>query len=550
MKKVLLIIGIIIFFTSCQSYHFGVTYEKNEIGVFAGGVNGTMENTLFYFPVLKDNDMKALDEQGYTYDIGYDISFKYPFRFFNNVVGIYPMASFEARYSFFDSLFAFEDNRLTMGFKIGGGFEISFIPTMYLRGDIQYMPQFLSISSENNQGYRFSLSLGFRAKDDPLRVQLQRAKDTREREQRLATQRREAEKAEQQRVQNLQNAASRNPNSVDAQYELLKYYIAGGKNVTAAAQAEKIAQLDQNFINQENTNLSASSAADLGIQTSSAFTYGNHSIYFLLGKLYYDAAVSTATSDPEKAAPQPEKNSTLEKALAAFRTGFGLDITAGKNNNTNLRRMYHGYIAKINELLNRKDDQISAYIELAKVASLTNAAAAVMFSNFAITYEIHGRRTGNYTRQANGTWLYNGNVLAEPVVIYKTVGNAWIVRINGRSPNEFYARNRTTQTVASLRSTYNMTGFPTGFSEIHRGEFYLTEMYDIEVISIRTTSRGIEYSTEIWNSSDSLIFQILQMSERLRTLDTSSRPTLKLYEVYAEDNANGRISTGVRDPER
>jgi len=524
-------------FLSCNTYHIGGAYEMqnrtNKTGVLLGGSNEYIENAFFYFPK---------SENEFAHTIGYDINIKYPLRFFNDSMGIYPMVGFESRYSFFDSSFlSYEENQLGLGIKFGGGLEISFIPAMFFRFDAFYQPEF-STFMDSFPGTRFSASLGFRTNNDPVRRRIK--------EKRASA---AAERERAQRPLNLERTAARNPNDARAQYEWGYYlYITQKDYVKAARVFERIINIDPNFRVTGSFFITAREASNMGFTVTQNLEYSNFSIYCFLGAAYRDSA-QAGGANPSYRVAAADRQSTLDKALAAFVQGYEIDIVNGRNTGANLKTAYTAFLIRGLKEVNRLNEANAMYAELAKTAVLTDAAAAALFGDWALTYEMSGRRRGNYTRQRNGSWLFNGAAVREAAVTIKTVSNAWIVSIDGKSPSQFYARNRTSRTRENLRAIYDLVNFPAEVTEFFRGEFILPEMYDIKVISFQTRGNRIYFSEDVWNSSEDRIYSLYKITTNMiikaitanPNITDDNRPALVSYEIYTEDLPEGKVSFGI-----
>jgi len=152
---------------ACQSYQLGGTLEPREVdnakGVFFSGdaLEGYVESTaIVFFP---DKDEK-------NWVLGYDYNLKYPLNFARNYLSIFPIVGFEGRYTLGGESDGTETSfsGMGMGIKFGGGFDISPTPAFFIRGKAMYVPDFTAFLN-SKPGFRFSLSLGYRTDDDPVR---------------------------------------------------------------------------------------------------------------------------------------------------------------------------------------------------------------------------------------------------------------------------------------------------------------------------------------------------------------------------------------------
>ncbi|MCL2804901.1 MAG: hypothetical protein FWD26_03070 [Treponema sp.] len=367
-KKIVSIFFISVVFTlflTCNTYQIGGSYAVKEgassYGVSLGGdFIEYLESSLYMYANINE-----------TFDIlgfGYEIGLKYPFYLGKNRIGIFPMATFETQY-----LNPFSNGQWGLGIKFGGGLELNLSPSLFIRGTFLYQPEFTTFL-DGNPGYNINASLGFRTKDDPVRRKLTQARNERQRTQSEQARRQEANRSEQDKVRALQRAISSNPNSAKAHYDMGMYHVSNRDNVLAAASMARALELDPAYRHTGRSHYTPSNAATFGIQTTSNFSFEDYSLNYYLACMYFDAANGTGT-DPNKFVPAAEKQSTLEKTLATYRRGYEIDITGGKNNNRNLRAVYLGFIAKTLDLMGRRDEASSMYVELSRTTTVTDDIA-------------------------------------------------------------------------------------------------------------------------------------------------------------------------------
>ena len=349
---------------ACQSYQVGGTLEAREnanaMGAFfAVEANEYVENSLVYL-----HDMYPKTQFISGSGIGYDFTVKIPIDFARDHLSIFPMASFEGRYinttpknEEFDL-----SQILGLGVKFGGGLDISFSRFFYLRGKAQYQPD-ITTWMNSHPGLRFSVALGYRTDDDPIRWSLTRQR-TAQQEAKLARQ------AEQDKEKAFQQAISSDPNNAQLYYERGNYLYTNKKIVPASALWEKALELDPNYRVETGYMWTPTVASNLGVQSSGNLEFSNFSLFLHLAMLLRDSATGTG-NETDNVVSESAKKATLEKALGSFRRGYEIDITGGKNTNRNLRTVYLGYIAHTLDLLGRTQEATASYAELAKVANVT-----------------------------------------------------------------------------------------------------------------------------------------------------------------------------------
>ena len=177
-KKLLVTIGltmVIILTTACQSFRLGVGFEplgadNNAMGFMIGGNSTSVtDGSVYYFHEVPNHTMEDP-----LPGIGIDIGVMIPITI--GRISILPMANFEGRYLLgnLENLSSedFTEN-LGLGITFGGGLDLSFTRSMYLRGRILYQPESTSFFGEN-YGMRYSVALGFRGKNDPVRKRIER----------------------------------------------------------------------------------------------------------------------------------------------------------------------------------------------------------------------------------------------------------------------------------------------------------------------------------------------------------------------------------------
>ena len=365
---------------ACQSYQLGGTMEPREHanafgGFFAAESNKYVENSLFYI-----HDMYPGTTVMSGAGIGYDFSVKIPIDFAKDRLSLFPMASIEGRYiqNNEDDL-DFSDS-FGLGVKFGGGLDINFSRFFYLRGKVQYQPGITSWM-DSYPGFRYGLALGYRTASDPIRSSITRTRNTQQRDRlaRQAAQERElaaqeqarlARQAELDRETAFQQAIAAEPNNPQLYYERGHYFFTNERIIPASALWERTLELDSNYRVSSSLRWTSNIASGFGVQTSGNIDFSNFSLNLHLAILHRDSATGTG-NDPEKVVPEADKRATLEKALAAFRRGYEIDITGGRNTNRNLQTVYLGYIAHTLDLLGRTQEASAAFVELSRVANVT-----------------------------------------------------------------------------------------------------------------------------------------------------------------------------------
>lgn len=232
----------------------------------------------------------------------------------------------------------------------------------------------------------------------------------------------------QNREEALKKAVSDDPNNPAKYGDLAVFYRTQGKYVLAAGVYEKMAELDPAYRLSDSSTYSytPSTAAFFGVQTDKRIEFNNISVFFMLAAMYFDMANGSGT-DPEKVVPQTERQNTFEKALAAFRRGYEIDITRGANNDKNLQIAYLMIIGLTLDKLGRTDEANSTYTELAKIANVTDPIARRIGSAVA------GTSTGPQSSEKWGitgtirTYNFNGRNLTNQV------GTCYVVQYNDDS---------------------------------------------------------------------------------------------------------------------
>ena len=176
---------------------------------------------------------------------------------------------------------------------------------------------------------------------------------------------------------NLEQAVSASPNSANAHYDLGYYRYMNGKRTLATESWERVLELDPNYTVKRTSNLSwnTQTASNFGISRSSNLEFNDFSLNMFLATVYLEMATYTGT-DPLRGLGGRDKQSTLENALVLYRRGYEFDITGGRNNSTNLKIVYLGYIGRTLDLLGRTDEANAIYTELSRIENVTDTIAS------------------------------------------------------------------------------------------------------------------------------------------------------------------------------
>ena len=381
MKKIILLIilTVIIIFLNigCSSYQAAIAIEPREKGNAIGAAftldSRYIGSSFFYLP-----DMNPKINGPKTQSIGYDFCLKYPFYIKPIRVSLSPMAVFESRYLFTGSVQPEITEKFGFGVKLGGGLGIYLGSVVSFYGNVLYQPKAITFMN-SYPGFRYCAGLGFHLKNNTIKNRIedkkaQKEKLKMEREKVLEEEAKKQVKVqkEQERERAIYQAVVDDPNSPQAHYDMAVYLRSKGKNILAIESLEKTLELDPNFryAVTEELHYTPNAAAFFGIQTTENFKFGNYSLNFFVAALHFDSANGTG-SDTDKFVVAAEKQNTLEKALSAFRKGYEIDITEGKNNSRNLKAAYLGTIAKTLDLLGRKEAASLTYVELSKTINIT-----------------------------------------------------------------------------------------------------------------------------------------------------------------------------------
>ena len=151
----------------------------------------------------------------------------------------------------------------------------------------------------------------------------------------------------------------------------------------------------------------------------------------------------------------------------------------------------------------------------------------------------YGKRSGTYELR-NNQWYYNGTALVSPAEL-RLGRNAWLVSIDGKSPESFISSDLTKETPASITANINKnllrneyfiwpSNFPSRITEFFQGSFYLPPgTHTIEVIYLAPSRSGVSYTT------DSMIWEQRYLFEGYT------------YQLTAEPTADGKqIQFGIR----
>ena len=153
---------------ACKTYQLGVTAEPREnvntIGVLlAGDVVNYVESSLIYFPNMYP------EEQDNNEGLGLNLTFKLPLQFEMGIVQIFPMIAVEGRYYVDlnnEDMFDISSDHFGIGVNFGGGIDLSLNRNIFLRGKSLYQPRLASFFEHSYRGFRFSLALGYRSRNN------------------------------------------------------------------------------------------------------------------------------------------------------------------------------------------------------------------------------------------------------------------------------------------------------------------------------------------------------------------------------------------------
>jgi len=136
-------------------------------------------------------------------------------------------------------------------------------------------------------------------------------------------------------------------------------------------------------------------------------------------------------------------------------------------------------------------------------ASVTSIGASA-FGVSLFTYYIRTRRAGTYEYR-NNQWYHNGTELTNHPAILRLGPNAWLVSIDGKSPDSFGKEDLFESTKAGITKAMNSgsytftwpSNFPARITSFWGGAVYLPPgTHTIEVIYLAATATGISYSTD------------------------------------------------------
>ena len=173
-----------------------------------------------------------------------------------------------------------------------------------------------------------------------------------------------------------QSAITADPDNARLYFDRGLYlYTTENKHVLASELFERAVELDPAFRYDRRSWWTPSIASRYGINVNSNIEFSNFSLYMFLGAAYYDSATNSGTNREQYVAVT-DRQQTLEKALAAYRRGYAIDITGGRNNNRNLQTIYLASIASILDLLDRTEEANTYYAELARITTVSNAISS------------------------------------------------------------------------------------------------------------------------------------------------------------------------------
>jgi len=170
----------------------------------------------------------------------------------------------------------------------------------------------------------------------------------------------------------LRQAAERKPKNAKAQYEWGNYLLLTKRDrVQAASVLERALAIDPNYRATAGLNWAPADAAVNGIVVTENIKIDDYSIFLLLGEAYLHGSITGSNRFPEE-----DRQDALEKALAAYRRGYEIDVTGWKTPSENLDIVYLAYIARTLDNLNRQEEATEMYVKLAKIAKLTTEIAS------------------------------------------------------------------------------------------------------------------------------------------------------------------------------
>ena len=170
----------------------------------------------------------------------------------------------------------------------------------------------------------------------------------------------------------LERVAAENPNDAEAQYEWGKYLLFIKKDfVQAASVFERALAIDPDYRATIELHWTPATAAINGILVTENVFFDDCSLFLMLG----DALEGSTRTRSTGVFAEEDKQNALEKALAVFRRAYEIDITGGKNPSENLKIVYLAYMAGTLDNLNRQDEALEVYIELAKIVDVTDTIA-------------------------------------------------------------------------------------------------------------------------------------------------------------------------------
>jgi len=365
-----LVITMVLLLLPCCAHLIGAAYEPREHNHSMGASYTSdlvfMENSFIYFPSIYPDRISG---QGF----GWDVNIRVPFELAKQRIILFPIIGCEFRLVYPENLS--DDTQLPnnnddvdvfgFGVNIGGGFDFSFTPALFLRGKVFYQPDFAAIGT-NYPGLRFNLGLGYRTKKESVRVSLAKEKAIRDKE------RKEQKKAQEMYIAYLEaekavmQEIAADPNNPQLYFEK-GMYLRNNENtsrtVLVSTMFEKAAELDSTYriTTQNGYYLSPETASEIGINTDKNFTFNNFSLFYFLGSSYNSLATYTGNYS-YKGVAEADKHDTLEKALAAYRRGYEIDIINGKNKSANLKAIYLGNIGRVLDLLGRRDEATSVFL--------------------------------------------------------------------------------------------------------------------------------------------------------------------------------------------
>ena len=170
--KVFLLTALIHLCLACTSYHAGVTFEqKLDEHIIGYAIGGDFDNSttvigdysFVFFPNMYPSS--AIKAMGF----GMDAMVFYPFRFLGNLISVYPILGLDFRFIHFDTNLDIErKEKWGIGIKAGAGVEFSITRFISFRTNVFYQPKFSSFLN-SNPGFRYNLTLGYRADTSKVR---------------------------------------------------------------------------------------------------------------------------------------------------------------------------------------------------------------------------------------------------------------------------------------------------------------------------------------------------------------------------------------------